>query len=130
MPPRRLARSARIGALGLLLLAGAACVTENRPADCAEAAKTIEVTITADAMVPNDPAACAGQAVTLIVRSELDGVFHVHGLDEVLPAASVTQGADVTLEFSADRTGQFPIEVHPADDPVGVSVGVLTVHDR
>lgn len=33
------------------------------------------------------------------------------------------------MNFTAGRSGQFPIEVHAGDDPRGVEVGILTVHE-
>jgi hypothetical protein len=47
-----------------------------------------------------------------------------------VPATTVTAGEVVVLAFSAERSGQFPIELHPTDDPQGVSVGIFTVHER
>ena len=66
----------------------------------------------------------------MILDPEVDGVFHIHGLDDVVPATPVIAGEHVTLEFTADRSGQFPIELHPADDPTGVSLGIFTVYER
>jgi hypothetical protein len=79
-------------------------------------------------MSPSSLAVCRGQDVVLLVDAGVDAVFHVHGYDEQLPAAHVTGGEVTTLEFTAEREGQFPIEIHPADDPRGVEVGILTVH--
>jgi hypothetical protein len=127
----------RLPAAGLVLaglivlsVALAGCVSENRPSDCDEDAKTIRLTVDASSMEPNDPAACRDQEVTLIVDPEVDGILHVHGLDTILPATTITAGEELRLEFSAERTGQFPIELHPVDDPQGVSVGILTIHER
>jgi hypothetical protein len=106
------------------------CVTENRPATCDADEATIEVTVSATALEPNDPAACRGQLVTMIVDSEVDGVFHIHGLDDVVPATPVVAGDQVTLEFIVDQSGQFPIELHPGDDPQGVTIGILTIYER
>ncbi len=116
----------------LVLLAAvlAACVAENRPESCDAAETTIQVTVTATSLEPSDPAACRDQQVTLIVEPEVDGVIHIHGLDAVVPATTISAGEQIRLEFSADRSGQFPIELHPADDPQGVSVGIFTVHER
>ena len=105
-------------------------MTENRPATCDASETTIELTVSARSLVPNDPAACRGQVVTMILDSEVDGVFHIHGLDAVVPATTVVAGEQVTLEFTVDRSGQFPIEIHPGDDPQGVSIGIFTVHER
>ena len=114
--------------LGSAALAG--CVSENRPAGCDEDVTTLRVTVDATSMEPNDPAACRDQEVTLIVDPEVDGILHIHGLDTLLPATTITAGEELRLEFSAERTGQFPIELHPVDDPQGVSVGILTIHER
>ena len=124
----------RTRALAPILLALAAalagCVSENRPEDCAADERTIELTVSASALEPNDPAACRGQLVTLATDSDVDGVFHIHGLDAVVPATTIAAGEEVTLEFEATTSGQFPIELHPAGDPQGVTIGVLTIHER
>jgi hypothetical protein len=115
--------------IGLSVVLGA-CVSENRPADCDDDAKTIRVTVDATSMEPNDPAACRGQDVTLIVDPEVDGILHIHGLDALVPATTISAGEQLRLEFTADLSGQFPIELHAADDPRGASVGILTIHER
>lgn len=118
----------------LLVVAGsvlAGCVSDNRPdaSACAASSAELEVTLTADALVPSDPAVCRGQAVTMVVHSRLDGVIHLHGYDEQVAATPVTAGEDTTLEFEAATSGQFPIEVHAEGDPRGVEVGIFTVHE-
>jgi hypothetical protein len=123
-------RQAMVPLLVVLAVASSGCVSENRPEDCDEPAKTIELVITAAALEPNDPAACRDQLVTLLVDSEVDGVIHIHGLDALVPATTITAGEELVLEFTAERSGQFPIELHPADDPQGVSIGIFTVHER
>ena len=123
-------RRAMLPFIVALAVAISGCVTENRPADCDEPEKAIELTVTATALEPNDPAACRDQVVTLLVSSEVDGIIHIHGLDALVPATTITAGEEVVLEFAVERSGQFPIELHPTDDPQGVSVGILTVHER
>jgi len=120
------AASAVVLAAALLL----GCVTENRPATCDADETTIELTVSATALEPNDPAACRGQVVTMILDPEVDGVFHIHGLDTTVSATPVKTNEPVTLEFTADRSGQFPIEIHLSDDPSGVSIGIFTVYER
>ena len=110
-------------------LALAGCVAEAPSADCDGQTATLELELEADALEPDDPAICRDQVVTLEIDSEFDGVFHVHGYDEALPATEVTAGETMTVTFTADRSGQFPIEFHGADDPTGVEIGVLTVHE-
>lgn len=115
----------------ILVLAGlVGCVTVNRPESCDANEATVEVTVSATALDPRDPAACRGQLVSIVIRSEVDGVFHLHGLDPVVPATTITADEQVTLQFTADRSGQFPVELHPADDPEGVTIGIFTVHER
>lgn len=108
-----------------------ACVEEGRPDEevCGAPAVEIELTLDADSVTPSDPAVCGGQEVTLLIDSAVDGLIHIHGYDEAVPATEVQAGEELRLTFDADRTGQFPIELHPADDPAGVRVGVFTVHE-
>jgi len=122
----------RIAALLTLLSVGVvACVEDTSPDDelCAAPSIQLELVLEADALTPADPSVCRGQTVRLTVMSQVDGVFHVHGYDEELPAAAVRAGEEVVLDFVAERSGQFPIELHADDDPRGVAVGILTVHE-
>ena len=106
-----------------------ACVDEGRPAACGEPAVTFQLQLTAEALTPNDPAACRGQDVTLVVASKIDGIIHIHGYDATVPATEVSANEELRLTFRADRSGQFPIELHPSGDPEGVGIGVFTVHE-
>ena len=111
-----------------LIVVMTACVSENRPAACDEPAISLDLVLTATALRPSDPAVCGDQQVTLVIASEVDGVIHIHGYDAAVPATSVTAGEELELTFVAGRVGQFPIELHPADDPSGIGIGVFTVH--
>lgn len=115
-------------ALAMLL---AACVEDTRPQGGACEAPTIELalTLSEDGLQPASPSVCRDQEVTLAIASSVDGVIHIHGYDEWVPATEVVAGDDLDLTFVAERSGQFPIELHPADDPQGVEVGVFTVHE-
>ena len=70
-----------------------------------------------------------GQDVTLELHSQTDGVFHVHGYDEQVPATSLTPSETTTLEFSADAAGQFIIELHARSGGGEVEIGILTVNE-
>lgn len=129
LPLGRAARRHVIAALVMLPLVTAACVSQNRPASCDDPSVTVDLQLTADSLSPTDPAVCRGQQVTLVIDSKVDGVLHVHGYDEALPATSVTAGEELTLEFTATRSGQFPVELHTDEVTTGVSVGVFTVHE-
>jgi len=122
------------GGLTALLLAATAllsagCVDFGLPADCDEPRATRDVTVTSSAMSPSSVELCRDQQVDLVLRVETDGVFHIHGYDGDVPATSIVAGDTVSLQFVAGRSGQFPIELHPGDDPRGVSIGILTVHE-
>ena len=121
----------RLRAVLLLIVAIglAGCVTETRPEACDAASVTIDLALTATDLTPSDPAVCRDQDVILVVDSETDGVLHLHGYDEAVPATTVRTGETVTIEFTASRSGQFPIELHLSDDPEGIAVGIFTVHE-
>jgi methionine-rich copper-binding protein CopC len=124
---RRLVRlgAIAISAISAIVLAG--CIPGA--AACPSAAPVIDVMVTATSMSPSDPDACRGQDVTLRVAAEADGVFHIHGYDEAVPATTVAAGETTDISFTADRAGQFPIEFHAQDDPAGVEIGILTINE-
>ena len=114
-------------AVGLLVVG---CIDQQGlPPDCDETSVTRDATLTATELTPNAIEVCRGQDVTLNIDAQVDGVFHLHGYDDAVPATSVRTGEELTLEFVAVRSGQFPIELHPAADPTGVTVGIFTVHE-
>lgn len=108
----------------------AACVDSSAPVDCAAPAVTRQLTLSDGRLVPETITVCRGQAVTLVVEVEDDGILHVHGYDEALPATEVRTGQTAELQFTADRSGQFIIELHPTGDDEGGEAGILTVHER
>lgn len=122
---------AKGAALSTLLVAAGGCVETNRPdADtCAAPAVELRATLTADTLVPADPAVCRGQQVTLTLSPQVDGAFHIHGYDADLPATEVRGGQELELSFTASRSGQFPVELHTQENPEGASVGIFTVHE-
>jgi hypothetical protein len=121
-------RALVVVAIVLLLVA---CVEDTRPQGEACESPTIQValTLSEDGLQPADPSVCRDQEVTLAITSSVDGVVHIHGYDAHVPATEVAAGEDLQLTFVAEKSGQFPIEVHPADDPQGVKLGVFTVHE-
>ena len=127
-PMVRMPGSRWLVSLCLLAVLGPAGCIGGRP-DCAELPGRIELTLTADTLEPSDPAACRGQEVTLVITPEADGILHIHGYDTEVPATELTAGEPVEVAFIATRSGQFPIEFHPAEDSRGVSVGLFTVHE-
>ena len=118
-------------ALGALLLLAipiiGGCV--GGTADCEALPTRIELALAADQLVPSDLAVCRDRDVTLVVTPEVDGILHVHGYDDQLPATEVTAGEVIVLSFTATRSGQFPIELHTDDNAQGSSVGILRVNE-
>ena len=118
---------ALIAAAGVvLLLAAAFIVLRPGPGACPTAAVTLDLSVDATGMTPPSPSVCRGQAVTLNLHSEVDGIFHVHGLDDVLSATEVAAGEDRTFEFTPANAGQFPVELH--SDAGATELGTLTVN--
>jgi hypothetical protein len=113
--------------LGLAILSMGGCV--GGTADCGALPTRVELTLAADGLNPSNPAVCRDREVTLVVTSQVDGILHIHGYDEQLPATEVAAGEMVELSFTAVRSGQFPIELHTEEDAQGSSVGILTVHE-
>lgn len=109
----------------LLVLTG--CIGGN--SDCESLPMRIELEISADTLTPSDPRVCRDEEVTLVLAPAVDGVIHIHGYDEQVPATSVAAGEVTELVFTATRAGQFPIEFHTDDKVEGASVGVFTVNE-
>lgn len=130
-----MSRSPRRRALGIALLGLAlgiaGCVENNKPdpSACAAPSTTLDLSVTEAALTPQDPAVCRGQHVEMSIRSDIDGVLHIHALDDQVPSIEVTAGGRTDVSFDASRSGQFPIELHTDESPEGTSVGVLTVHE-
>jgi hypothetical protein len=98
-------------------------------ADCEALPERYELALDAETLTPSDPSVCRDDEVTLRVRSEVDGTIHIHAYDAQLPATPVAAGESVEMRFTADRSGQFSIELHPDESPQGVVVGIFTVHE-
>lgn len=117
----------RLLAALFVAVALAGCIRGD--ANCAELPARIELSLTADRLTPASPAVCRGDDVTLVVSSEVDGVLHIHGYDDAVPATAVSAAEETELVFTAGRSGQFPIELHTNENTVGVAVGIFTVHE-
>jgi hypothetical protein len=97
--------------------------------DCGALADEIELTVTAETLAPSSVDVCRDAEVTLTITPEVDGVLHIHHYDAHVPATNVTAGQVLELTFTAERAGQFPIELHTDENTQGVNVGLLTVHE-
>jgi hypothetical protein len=110
----------------LLVTVLAGCIEDSA---CASLPTRIELAVAADGLTPADPATCRGEDVTLVVTAEVDGILHIHGYDAEVPATEIAAGEVTELEFTASRSGQFPIELHTDENAAGASVGIFTVHE-
>lgn len=121
---RRFAWAPVAAALAIIL---GGCIGGDR--ECASLPTRIELRLSADTLTPADPAVCRDRQVTLVLTPEIDGVLHIHGYDEQVPATTVRAGQVLELVFTAARSGQFPIELHRDRDTTEVNVGIFTVHE-
>ncbi len=64
-----------------------------------------------------------GQQVTLNIRSDSDDELHLHGYDL---HAHITPRQTASLQFNANRTGHFGLELHKAR----TELGALEVYPR
>lgn len=70
----------------------------------------VEVDLENDA--PLDASTVVGAPVTIIVTSDIEHEFHLHGYDVELT------GTTVKFEFVADRAGEFELETHDTGELV------------
>jgi hypothetical protein len=115
-------------AIGLVLVAG--CVDQSVPPDCGEASVTRELMLTGVDLSGDEPSVCRGQEVTIGFTADGDGILHVHGYDEQVPATEYHADERIEVTFEASVSGQFSIEAHTAENSEGQEIGILTVHER
>jgi hypothetical protein len=115
----------------LVAVVVSACVPQVvLPATCQEPAVVLHTTLADDRLTPGTLEVCRDQLVTLMVDIQRDGVFHLHGYDDQVDATEVRVGQTLNVEFTAVRSGQFPIALHTTDGPAEVTIGTLIVHER
>ncbi len=119
----------RASLLAGLLLAVVLSACLGGDADCAALPTRIELSLSADELTPANPSVCRDREVTLVVTSEVDGILHIHGYDDEVPATDVAAGEVTELVFTTGRSGQFPIELHTDENTQGVALGIFTVHE-
>jgi hypothetical protein len=127
-PPR--GPATLIAGAALLAALLTACVGDvGLPATCHEASVSFAATLSDEHLEPATFEACRGQNITITFKIERDGILHLHGYDDQVPATEVRAGHDTVFQFDAVRSGQFPIALHTTDGPAEVIVGGLTVHE-
>lgn len=78
---------------------------------------TIEVTVSkGSSMSPSTWTAHHNDIVTVNITSDTDGEVHLHGYDIPFDPKA---GQVVTKTFTADKTGDFPIEWESTSTPLG-----------
>lgn len=123
-------RASRLAAAVLLAALPTACVGDaGLPSTCHDPSVAFTATLSDEHLEPASLNACRGQAVTITFTIEREGVLHLHGYDDQVPATEVRAGQETVFEFDAVRSGQFPIALHTTDGPAEVIVGALTVHE-
>lgn len=111
---RRYQRLAFVGLL-LLVLAGLYAGLHYYQAERRQGPtdRSVSFGVTVTALQPGAPmhvmTVHQGDKVALLVESEVAGDFHLHGYDREIP---LKPGTKAKLAFEADRSGQFPIELH------------------
>jgi hypothetical protein len=120
----------RYPALVLVAAILTACVPQVvLPATCQEPSVVLHATLAAEQLTPGTLEVCRDQRVTLTIDVQRDGIVHLHGYDDEVAATEVQAGETLDLEFTAVRSGQFPIALHTQDGPAEVTVGILIVHE-
>ena len=101
--------------LVLFIAAGGMLIYANRGGGGEDV--TISVTVTkGSVMTPSDLKAHQNDRVTFSVTSDTDGEVHLHGYDIHFDTKA---GQTVTQKFTADKTGDFPIEWESTSTELG-----------
>lgn len=82
---------------------------------------TVNVTVSGKTMSPDNPVVHQGDKVTLTVTADRKEEVHLHGYDITFEIEKA--GGSVTRTFSADKSGDFTIEI----EDTGKELGNLTV---
>lgn len=80
-------------------------------------ARTIDVTVTGDQMNPSTITVHKGDRVTMTVTADKKQEIHLHGYDIHFEVDKA--GEKVTRTFTADKTGDFDIEIEASGRKVG-----------
>lgn len=79
-------------------------------------AHTIDVTVTGTTMNPSDPTVRQGDHVTMNVTTDKKEEIHLHGYDIKFAGEP---GKTVTKTFTADKSGNFDIEIEDTGTGLG-----------
>jgi hypothetical protein len=105
-----------IAGLFLITFAVAGYIWTSRPS-APVTSKRIDVTVTGGkSMSPSTWTAHQNDLVIINITSDTDGEVHLHGYDI---AFDLTKNILWTKSFTADKTGDFPIEWETTSTPIG-----------
>ena len=125
--PNRIGHAIPIALLTAVL---AACVPATTlPATCRDPSVHFAATLVEERLEPATFDVCRGQQVTITFTIQRNGILHLHGYDDLLPAREVRAGQTVDFAFEAVHVGQFPIALHTIDGSAEVTVGTLIVNE-
>ncbi len=111
-----MSRQITLAVLALLILGGLFITLRPDASNAEPQDVSFDVSITGDTMEPNEFAAREGDTVKLRIRADREVELHLHGYDEEV---SVTEDSPATLNFEADKTGNWPIEDHETVEQLG-----------
>lgn len=85
---------------------------KDTPASGTPATESLYLEVDLEDDAPVDASVVVGSPVTLVITSDDEHEYHLHGYDIEL------SGDQVTFEFVADRLGEFELETHDTGDVV------------
>jgi hypothetical protein len=85
---------------------------KDTPASGTPATESLYLEVDLEDDAPVDASVVVGSPVTIIITSEDEHEYHLHGFDIEL------MGDQVTFEFVADQLGVFELETHDTGDVV------------
>ena len=116
MPNLQGGRASLLAVPAILAVLLSACVGDaGLPSTCHDPSVSFTATLSGEQLDPATFNACRGQEVTITFDIRRDGILHLHGYDDQVPAAEVRAGEETVFELDAVRSGQFPIALHTTD---------------
>lgn len=114
-----------ITGVALVVLVGLFAILQSRNSDAPAPVREYNLTVQNGKLTDDIDALTAYEDQTLIfnVTGDSTDKFHIHGYDKTL---ELKAGEDARLEFVADKTGRFEVEVHDA----GQQLTVLEVNPK